>query len=32
MTSVGATTRVSVTVNGHRIDVDAGTTVARHSR
>ncbi|WP_168789898.1 (2Fe-2S)-binding protein [Paraburkholderia aromaticivorans] len=28
MTSVGATTRVSVTVNGHRIDVDAGTTVA----
>ncbi|MFM0392405.1 (2Fe-2S)-binding protein [Paraburkholderia phytofirmans] len=28
MNSVGAATRVSVTINGHRIDVDAGTTVA----
>ncbi|MGE8489237.1 MAG: (2Fe-2S)-binding protein [Paraburkholderia nemoris] len=28
MNSAGAATRVSVTINGHRIDVDAGTSVA----
>lgn len=28
MNRVGAATRVSVTINGCRIDVDAGTTVA----
>lgn len=28
MNSVGVATPVSVTINGHRIDVDAGTTVA----
>lgn len=28
MNSAGVATRVSVTINGRRIDVDAGTTVA----
>jgi predicted molibdopterin-dependent oxidoreductase YjgC len=27
MNSASATTRVSLTINGHRIDVEAGTTV-----
>ena len=28
MSSASATTRVSLTIDGHRIDVEAGTTVA----